>query len=92
LFFQFFFLIIIVVKMGSSSASPYQQQLDNLKRDTFRGEILLSGDPLYEQIISSFWNNMFNGRRPAVIFRVLGASDVAKAILFAKGKSMPCAL
>ena len=55
-------------------------------RSNFRGEILLPGDKAYDQV-RKIWNGMID-RRPVIIARCLGASDVIKSVKFAKAHSL----
>ncbi|MGV7224091.1 MAG: FAD-binding oxidoreductase [Nitrospinales bacterium] len=55
-------------------------------REKFRGEILLSGDDGYEAA-RKIWNDMFD-RRPAIITRCVGASDVINAVNFARDQNL----
>ena len=48
----------------------------------FRGEVLLPGDKGYESA-RQIWNGMFD-RRPAIITRCIGTSDVINAVNFAR--------
>ena len=50
-------------------------------RSEFRGEIILPSEKAYEQA-RKIWNGMID-KRPAIIARCLGASDVIKAVKFA---------
>lgn len=56
-------------------------KLDELKGH-FRGEVLLPGDQGYESA-RQIWNGMFD-RRPAVIARCVGTSDVINSVKFAR--------
>jgi FAD/FMN-containing dehydrogenase len=62
----------------SNEVSP--NALSALRSD-FRGEVILPGDKSYEQSRKIF-NGMID-KRPALILRCLGASDVIKAVRFA---------
>ena len=55
--------------------------INELKRH-FRGEVLLPGDKGYESA-RQIWNGMFD-RRPAIITRCIGTSDVINAVNFAR--------
>ncbi|XVH33612.1 FAD-binding oxidoreductase (plasmid) [Haloferacaceae archaeon DSL9] len=51
-------------------------------RARFRGEVLLPGDPDYDER-RAIWNGMID-RRPAVIARPTGTADVVAAVAFAR--------
>ena len=55
-------------------------------KDTFRGEILLPGDHGYEAA-RKIWNGMFD-RKPAIIARCVGNSDVINAVNFARDQKL----
>jgi len=57
-----------------------QETVKALKGD-LRGEVVLPGDKDYEQA-RKVWNGMID-KRPAIIVRCLGTSDVTKAVKFA---------
>jgi len=57
-----------------------QSKIDELKA-SFRGKVLPAGNHGYEQA-RKIWNGMFD-KRPAVIARCVGTSDVVKAVNFA---------
>lgn len=59
--------------------------VDALKAE-FRGEVLLPQDAAYETQ-RKIWNGMFD-RRPAVIARCVGVSDVVQAVSFARENKM----
>ncbi len=62
------------------------KQLERLKIDEFkahfRGDVLLPGDADYDDA-RKIWNGMFD-RRPAIIARCVGTSDVLNAVNFAR--------
>lgn len=60
-------------------------KIEELK-NRFRGEILLSVDEGYESS-RQIWNGMFN-RRPAIITRCIGTTDVMNAVNFARDNSL----
>ncbi len=60
-------------------------KIETLKRN-FRGEVLLSGDDGYENA-RQIWNSMFD-RRPAIIVRCIGTSDVLNAVNFARDNNL----
>ena len=55
-------------------------------RERFRGEILLPGDDGYDAA-RQIWNGMFD-RRPAIIARCVGTSDVISAVGFAREQNL----
>lgn len=55
-------------------------------RSGFRGEILLPGDAGYEDA-RKIWNGMFD-RRPAIIARCVGTSDVINAVNFGRNNNL----
>ena len=55
-------------------------------REHFRGEILLPGDEGYDSS-RRIWNGMFD-RRPAIIARCVGTSDVINAVNFARDNGL----
>jgi FAD/FMN-containing dehydrogenase len=55
-------------------------------RASLRGQLLLTGDAGYEQARKA-WNGSFS-RKPALIARCLGASDVIKAVNFGRAHSL----
>jgi len=59
-------------------------------RSQVRGSVYLSGDDGYDAA-RTIWNAMIN-RRPAVIVRPAGASDVITAVRFAKKHQLPIAI
>jgi FAD/FMN-containing dehydrogenase len=59
-------------------------------RAGFRGDVLVSGDPGYDEARQVF-NGMFN-RRPAAILRASGPADVIRAIGLARLSGLPLAI
>jgi hypothetical protein len=59
-------------------------------RSTFPGEVVLPGDPGYDQA-RAVWNKMFD-RRPAVVVRPVGADSVAGALRFAREQELEVAV
>ena len=59
-------------------------------KEKFRGEILLSGDKGYEAS-RKIWNGMFD-RRPSIIARCVGTSDVINAVNFARDQNLRIAV
>jgi len=51
-------------------------------RERFRGEVILPGEQGYDDA-RAIWNGMFD-RRPAIITRCVGTSDVIEAVDFAR--------
>ena len=62
-----------------------QKAIDQL-RAGFRGEVLVSGDPGYDNG-RKIWNGMFD-RRPAAIARCVGTPDVIHAVNFARDNKL----
>ncbi len=62
-----------------------QLHIEELK-NRFRGDVLLPGDDAYENA-RKIWNGMFD-RRPAIIARCVGTSDVIKAVNFARNNNL----
>jgi FAD/FMN-containing dehydrogenase len=62
-----------------------EEAIKNLKSD-FRGEILVPGNIGYDEA-RKVWNGMID-RRPALIARALGTSDVMKSVRFARDNGM----
>jgi FAD/FMN-containing dehydrogenase len=61
------------------------RKIETLKGN-FRGEVLLSRDNAYENA-RQIWNGMFD-RRPAIIARCVGTSDVLNAVNFARDNNL----
>jgi FAD/FMN-containing dehydrogenase len=59
-------------------------------RDTMRGELVLPGDADYHEA-RSVWNGMID-RRPAMIARCTGTSDVIAAVGFARSEGLTVAV
>ena len=59
-------------------------------RDALRGELVLPGDAAYDEA-RSVWNGMID-RRPAMIARCTGTSDVIAAIGFARSEGLTVAV
>jgi FAD/FMN-containing dehydrogenase len=59
-------------------------------RATFRGEVLLPADAGYDEA-REIWNGMFD-RRPAIITRCAGTSDVISAVNFARESGLRVAV
>jgi FAD/FMN-containing dehydrogenase len=59
-------------------------------RDTLRGALVVPGDADYDEA-RSVWNGMIN-RRPAMIVRCAGPSDVVAAIGFARSEGLTIAV
>lgn len=55
-------------------------------REKFRGAILLPGEDGYDAA-RKIWNGMFD-RRPAIIARCVGTSDVISAVDFARDQNL----
>src|SRR5581483_671234 len=59
-------------------------------REALRGELVLPGDPAYDEA-RSVWNGMID-RQPALIVRCTGPSDVKAAIGFARSEGLDVAV
>src|SRR5947209_16931476 len=59
-------------------------------RDALRGDLVLPGDPAYDEA-RNVWNGMID-RRPALIARCAGTSDVIAAIGFARSEGLTVAV
>src|SRR5947199_1709298 len=59
-------------------------------RESLRGELVLPGDPAYDDA-RRVWNGMIE-RRPALIARCTGTSDVIAAIRFARSEGLAVAV
>jgi hypothetical protein len=68
---------IPAVKLSGVGTTIEKAALDEL-RTSLRGQLLVSGDVGYDSA-RRIWNGMID-RRPALIARCAGATDVAKAI------------
>ena len=62
-----------------------QDTFEALRRD-LKGQLLLPRDPGYDDA-RSIWNAMID-RRPALIARCLGATDVLAAVKFARERRL----
>jgi FAD/FMN-containing dehydrogenase len=60
--------------------------IDDLRK-VHRGQVLLNGDAGYDEA-RSVWNSMID-RKPAVIARCLGATDVVTCISYARDQNLP---
>ncbi|HEY5648054.1 MAG TPA: FAD-binding oxidoreductase, partial [Nitrospiria bacterium] len=58
----------------------------NALKAQFRGEVLLPGDEGYDEA-RAIWNGMFD-KKPAIITRCVGNSDVIKAVNFARENNL----
>jgi FAD/FMN-containing dehydrogenase len=66
-----------------------KNKIDEFK-GTLRGDVLLPGDPDYDQA-RQIWNAMID-KRPALIVRCAGAADVLASVNFARDNSLPLAI
>ena len=66
-----------------------REQVNRL-RETFGGEVIAPGDGAYDDA-RRVWNAVFD-RRPAVILRPMGATDVATAIRFGRERDLEIAV
>src|ERR1035438_10871578 len=60
-------------------------------RQAVRGEVVTPADAGYEQA-ARVWNGKHDGRRPALIVRCAGASDVIAAVGFARSNDLAVAV
>jgi FAD/FMN-containing dehydrogenase len=74
-------------KESTNSAQKHidKSKLEEFKSD-FRGSVLSTEDHAYEQA-RKIWNGMFD-KRPAIIARCIGTSDVIKAVKFARANDL----
>ena len=72
-----------------SAAAPDASVLEQLRTE-FRGEVVESGGPGYDEMRQVF-NGMFD-RKPRVILRPEGAADVIRGIGFARTSGLPLAI
>jgi FAD/FMN-containing dehydrogenase len=80
---------VSVKKLDSGSASLDSAALDGLK-SSLRGKVILSGDDGYDKS-RTIWNAMID-RRPGMVIRCAGVSDIQKAVLFAREHSLLTAI
>ena len=73
----------------SPSLLPNADEIAAL-RAALRGPVVLGGEPGYDDV-RAIWNGMID-RRPAVIARCLGVSDVRAALRFAREHDLPVAI
>lgn len=66
-------------------AKLHAAKIEELK-SRFRGEVLLPGDDSYKNA-RKIWNGMFD-RRPGIIARCVGTSDVINAVKFARDNNL----
>jgi FAD/FMN-containing dehydrogenase len=72
---------VSIKTIDGSQAAIELSAVEELKAN-FRGIILLAGDHGYESS-RKIWNGMFD-KKPAIIARCVGTSDVVNAIKFAR--------
>ncbi|MFF8279221.1 FAD-binding oxidoreductase [Streptomyces lateritius] len=68
---------------------PTELSLD-LLRGAVRGEVVVPGDPAYEEARRVY--NALHDRRPAVVVRAADAGDVIAGVLFARDNHLPLAV
>src|SRR5210317_802801 len=75
---------------NAESTNSAQKNIDQSKleefKSYFRGSVLSTEDHGYEQA-RKIWNGMFD-KKPAVIARCIGTSDVIKAVKFARANDL----
>lgn len=74
---------------GKQSSDSWKNSLPEL-RASLRGELILPEDGVYEEA-RKVWNGMIN-KRPALIVRCVGVSDVVHAVKFAAKNSLAVAV
>ena len=72
---------IQILRLDGSSKELDSKTIENF-RDSLRGKLLFSGDEEYERS-RTIWNAMID-RKPALIVRCKGVSDIIKAVNFAR--------
>lgn len=65
-------------------------ELESKLRPQVSGEIVLPGDPDYDEARAVY--NGIHDRRPAVVVRAAGTADVAAAVAFARNHDLPLAV
>jgi FAD/FMN-containing dehydrogenase len=76
-------------KTGTTQRPSLDAAIEGLRR-AVRGELLLAGNPAYEEA-RKIWNAMVD-RHPALILRAQDVSDVVQAVRFAKDHRLPLAV
>jgi FAD/FMN-containing dehydrogenase len=72
-------------------SEPMLQEFDIAQlRSTIRGELVLSGDPGYDEA-RRVWNGMVD-KRPAAVIYCAGSDDVVAAVNFARSRNFPVAV
>lgn len=77
-----------ITRLGAQTALPRAAVKEFAA--TLRGQAILAGENGYEQL-RRIWNGMID-RKPALIVRCLGASDVIKAVNFARAYDLRVAV
>jgi FAD/FMN-containing dehydrogenase len=75
---------------GQIEGKALGEQTERTLRDELRGELVLPSDGAYDEA-RSVWNGMID-RRPALIARCTGTSDVIAAIRFARRQGLTVAV
>lgn len=73
------------IQIGEHPSPPLDAAVEVL-RTGLRGELLRPGNPSYDEV-RTVWNAMID-RRPALIVRCAGASDVIEAVAFARAQGL----
>ena len=76
---------IEVVTLAHGKTSVDSSAVDSLRKE-LRGQLLLAGDHGYDEA-RTIWNAMID-KRPALIARCRGASDVMRAVAFARDRNL----
>ena len=78
-----------MTRQSIAESFDVEQAISKIETE-FRGEILLPGDPQYDET-RAIWNGMID-RRPAVILRATGTADVVAAVNFARENDLELAI
>ncbi|MGH8015898.1 MAG: FAD-linked oxidase, partial [Candidatus Zixiibacteriota bacterium] len=78
-----------IKKFDGGTASIDSTSLDSLK-SSLRGKVILPGEEGFDQS-RTIWNAMID-RRPGLVIRCAGVSDIQKAALFAREHSLLTAI
>ena len=75
---------------GRAESHGAEKQEISALRDVLHGQVLVAGDPEYDQA-RRVWNGTVD-RRPALIVRCADVADVQHAVAFASGHDLPIAV
>ncbi len=76
--------------MTIANTEPVPAEEASELRANFLGELITPNDPGYDEARST-WNGLID-RRPALIARCLGSSDIVAALTFARERGLPLAV